>query len=135
MALPISKIYVIGQQIAHMCFKHSIKTTKNDRVMWISCQRCDWTLFFQWWKYHVMVNGVRCRAMLEDYWPELYRLDVNNKWFQQDDATCHTASQTIDLLKRNFRNRVISRNGTIVRLLPSCDLTPLDLFLWGYVKS
>ncbi|GFX57637.1 hypothetical protein TNCV_2676231 [Trichonephila clavipes] len=44
--------------------------------------------------------------------PEVNDHDVQELWFQQDGATCHTARATIDLLKDTF-----------------------DHFLWGYVKS
>lgn len=41
---------------------------------------------------HVTVNGERYRGMLENYfWPQLDDLDLDDMWFQQDDATCHTA--------------------------------------------
>ncbi|GFU18766.1 uncharacterized protein TNCV_1085151 [Trichonephila clavipes] len=56
-------------------------------------------------------------------------------WFQQDGTTCHTARATIDLLKDTFGNRLISRFGPVNWPPRSCDLTPLDYFLWGYVKS
>ncbi|GFT99411.1 uncharacterized protein TNCV_3238741 [Trichonephila clavipes] len=56
-------------------------------------------------------------------------------WFQQDGATCHTARATIDLLKDTFSDRLISRLGPVNWPPRSCDLTPLDYFLWGYVKS
>ncbi|GFW70764.1 uncharacterized protein TNCV_2923191 [Trichonephila clavipes] len=56
-------------------------------------------------------------------------------WFQQYGATCHTARATIDLLKDTFGDRLISRFGPVNRPPRSCDLTPLDYFLWGYVKS
>ncbi|GFX09338.1 putative LOC100569746 [Trichonephila clavipes] len=56
-------------------------------------------------------------------------------WFQQDGATCHTARATIDLLKDTFGDHLISRFGPVNWPLRSCDLTPLDYFLWGYVKS
>ncbi|GFV67904.1 putative transposable element [Trichonephila clavipes] len=56
-------------------------------------------------------------------------------WFQQDGATCHTARATIDLLKDMFGDRLISRFGPVNWPPRSCDLTPLDYFLWGYVKS
>ncbi|GFW14176.1 transposable element Tc3 transposase [Trichonephila clavipes] len=59
----------------------------------------------------------------------------NELWFQQDGATCHTARATIDLLKDTFGDRLISRFGPVNWLPRSCDLTPLDYFLWGYVKS
>ncbi|GFS56829.1 transposable element Tc3 transposase [Trichonephila clavipes] len=56
-------------------------------------------------------------------------------WFQQDGATCHTARATIDLLKDTFGVRLISRFRPVNWPPRSCDLTPLDYFLWGYVKS
>ncbi|GFX11410.1 uncharacterized protein TNCV_2804711 [Trichonephila clavipes] len=66
--------------------------------------------------HNVTVNGDRYRAMITNFFiPELKNHDVQELWFQQDGATCHTARATIGLL--------------------SCDLTLLDYFLWGYVKS
>ncbi|GFW28905.1 uncharacterized protein TNCV_202281 [Trichonephila clavipes] len=52
--------------------------------------------------------------------PELNNHDVQEMWFQQDGATC--------LLKD-------TRFGPVNWPPRSCDLTPLDYFLWGYVKS
>ncbi|GFV76309.1 putative DD41D transposase [Trichonephila clavipes] len=51
------------------------------------------------------------------------------------NGTCHTARATIDLLKDTFGERLISRFGRVNWPPRSCDLTPLDYFLWGYVKS
>ncbi|GFS84803.1 uncharacterized protein TNCV_2956981 [Trichonephila clavipes] len=67
--------------------------------------------------------------------PELNNHDVQELWFQQDGATCHTARATIHLLKDTFGDRLISRFGSVNWPPRSCDLTPLDYFLWGYVKS
>ncbi|GFX52068.1 uncharacterized protein TNCV_4653971 [Trichonephila clavipes] len=67
--------------------------------------------------------------------PELNNHDVQELWFQQDGATCHTARATIDLLKDTLGDRLILRFGPVNRPPRSCDLTPLDYFLWGYVKS
>ncbi|GFV37134.1 putative LOC100569746 [Trichonephila clavipes] len=67
--------------------------------------------------------------------PELNNHDVQELWFQQDGATCHTARATIDLLKDTFGDRLISHFGPVNWPPRSCDLTPLDYFLWGYVKS
>ncbi|GFT42535.1 putative LOC100569746 [Trichonephila clavipes] len=63
------------------------------------------------------------------------RLVTAELWFQQDGATCHTARATIDLLKDTFGDRLISRVGPVNWPPRSCDLTQLDYFLWGYVKS
>ncbi|GFX27791.1 putative transposable element [Trichonephila clavipes] len=46
-----------------------------------------------------------------------------------------SARATIDLLKDTFGDRLISRFGPVNWPPRSCDLTPLDYFLWGYVKS
>ncbi|GFX11869.1 transposase [Trichonephila clavipes] len=86
--------------------------------------------------HNVTVNGDRYRAMITNFFiPELNNHDVQELWFQQDGATCHTARATIDLLKDTFGGRLISRFGPVNWPPRSCDLTPLDYFLWGYVKS
>ncbi|GFT87749.1 putative DENN domain-containing protein 10 B [Trichonephila clavipes] len=86
--------------------------------------------------HNVTVNGDRYRAMITNFFiPELNSHDVQELWFQQDGATCHTARATIDLLKDTFGDRLISRFGPVNWPPRSCDLTPLDYFLWGYVKS
>ncbi|GFU97576.1 DUF4817 domain-containing protein [Trichonephila clavipes] len=66
--------------------------------------------------------------------PELNNHDVQELWFPQDGATCHTARATIDLLKDTFGDRLISRFGPANWPPRSCDLTPPDYFVWGYVK-
>ncbi|GFU55410.1 transposase [Trichonephila clavipes] len=86
--------------------------------------------------HNVTVNGDRYRAMITNVFiPELNNPDVQELGFQQDGATCHTARATIDLLKDTFGDRLISRFGPVNCPPRSCDLTPLDYFLWGYVKS
>ena len=62
-------------------------------------------------------------------------MDVDDTWFQQDGATCHTANETMALLRDKFNGRVISRGGDVNCPPRSCDLTPLDLLLWGYLKE
>lgn len=84
----------------------------------------------------VTVNGERYRTMIREYLvTQLDDIDVEDVYFQQDGATSHTARETINLLAETFGERIISRNGPINWPPRSCDLTPLDYFLWGYVKS
>ncbi|GFW60117.1 uncharacterized protein TNCV_1389301 [Trichonephila clavipes] len=85
---------------------------------------------------NVTANDDRYRAMITNFFiPELNNHDVQELWLQQDGATCHTARVTTDLLKDTFGDRLISRFGPVNWPPRSCDLTPLDYFLWGYVKS
>ncbi|GFV62438.1 transposable element Tc3 transposase [Trichonephila clavipes] len=86
--------------------------------------------------HNVTVNGDRYRAMITNFFiPELNNHDVKELRFQKDGATCHTARATIDLLKDTLGDRLILRFGPVNWPPRSCDLTPLDYFLWGYVKS
>ncbi|GFW96317.1 uncharacterized protein TNCV_1918431 [Trichonephila clavipes] len=82
--------------------------------------------------HNVTVNGDRYRAMITNFFiPELNNHDVQELWFQQDGATCHTARATMDLLKDTFGDRLISRFGPVNWPPRSCDLTPIDYFLWA----
>ncbi|GFS52648.1 transposable element Tc3 transposase [Trichonephila clavipes] len=82
--------------------------------------------------HNVIVNGDRYRAMITNFFiPVLNNHDVQELWFQQDGATYHTARATIDLLKDTFGDRLISRFGPVNWPPRSCDLTPLDYFLWA----
>lgn len=84
----------------------------------------------------VTVNGGRYRAMLCEYlFTTIEDEDLGDIWIQQDGATCHTANVTIDLLRTVFGNRIISRNSDVVWPSRSCDLTPLDYYLWRAVKD
>ncbi|GFV13874.1 transposable element Tcb2 transposase [Trichonephila clavipes] len=86
------------------------------------------------------VNQRNCRIWSEAN-PQVYvetplhPEKLTELWFQQDGATCHTTRATIDLLKHTLGDRLISRFGPVNWPPRSCDLTPLDYFLWGYVKS
>ena len=61
--------------------------------------------------------------------------DIGNIWFQQDGATCHTAETTLGVLRPVFEDRIISRRADVVWPPWSCDLTPLDYYLWGAFKD
>ena len=60
---------------------------------------------------------------------------MNDVWFQQDGATSHTNRETIALLRSKFDDRTISRNSEVNWPPRSYDLTLLDYFVWGYLKS
>ncbi|CAK9806600.1 hypothetical protein ANTPLA_LOCUS4952 [Anthophora plagiata] len=84
----------------------------------------------------ITVTDERYRSMITNFlWPKLKDMDLNNMWFQQDGTTCHTAHATMDLLHDIFNGMIISCFGDVNWPPRSCDLMPLDFFLWGYVKS
>ena len=61
--------------------------------------------------------------------------NFNEIWFQQDGASPHYARDVRVLLDVEFPRHWIGRRGEIEWPARSPDLTPLDYFLWGFLKS
>ena len=56
----------------------------------------------------VTVNGDRYRSILNEFlFTKTEEEYINNIWFQQDGATCHTAEATLDVLRPIFKDRFI----------------------------
>lgn len=84
----------------------------------------------------VTVNGQRYNDLLRDFFiPKYDEIGDDDLYFQQDGAPPHISNDNMTLLRDKFGDSLISRNGPIAWPPRSCDLTPLDFFLWGYVKS
>lgn len=56
-------------------------------------------------------------------------------WYQQDGAPAHYARRVREILDEKFPGRWIGRGGPVPWPPRSPDLTPLDFFLWGYIKN
>lgn len=56
-------------------------------------------------------------------------------WFQQDGAPAHYSVIVRHFLDDIFQDRWIGRRGPVEWAPRSPDLTPMDFFFWGYVKS
>lgn len=85
------------------------------------------------------VTGRNYLELLRDQLPVLIE-DVTlqarqRMWFQQDGAPPHFALVVRDHLNRSFPNRWIGRGGYILWPPRSPDLTPLDYYLWGFLKD
>jgi len=83
-----------------------------------------------------------CNTLNNYFLPHAHELGwINDFWFQQDGATCHRTQAVFDILNAQFGHRVISldypkkRKKGIAWPANSPDLSPLDFFLWGYVKE
>ena len=76
--------------------------------------------------------------MLQDYLvPQLtqHHIPMHTVWFQQDGARPHTAASTLAFLRNAFPGKVLSKGGTVEWPPRSPDLSPLDFFLWGHIKT
>ena len=65
----------------------------------------------------------------------MQELVVHDMWFQEDGATRHTERRIMDLLKGKFGKHFISCSEPLNFPPRSCDLTPLDYFLWVYGEA
>ena len=54
--------------------------------------------------------------------------------FQQDGASAHYSNIVGNYLNENFDGKWMGRRAAIEWPARSPDLTPLDFFLWGYLK-
>ncbi|GFU42423.1 uncharacterized protein TNCV_4555571 [Trichonephila clavipes] len=130
----VNKTAAFGVKLIHKCMSKHRYIQKN--LLFGALYGLVESFFKNDEGHNVTVNGDRYRAMITNFFiPELNNHDVQELRFQQYGATCQTARATIDLLKDTFGDRLISRFGPVNWPPRSCDLTPLDYFLWGYVKS
>lgn len=64
-----------------------------------------------------------------------HRLPNDDIYFQQDGAPAHYGQNVRGYLDQIFPQRWIGRRGHIEWPARSPDLSPLDFFLWGHLKS
>ena len=94
----------------------------------VSRRRIFGSIFFNY-----TINGERYRTnILEPFINQLDDQELRHGFFQQDSATAHTARHTIQYLEQYFPERLISKGLWPSR---SPDLTPLDFYLFPYLKN
>lgn len=86
------------------------------------------------------VSGTFYRDILSEFfWPDMVEQLGNRRarfaWFMQDGAPAHTAKESRQLVQTMFSNRCVGRYFNIEWPPRSPDLSPLDFFLWGFVKN
>ena len=78
---------------------------------------------------HFLQNILPC--LLEDV-PLATRRAI---WFMHDGAPPHNYHIAHDHLNRTFHGRLIANRGPIAWPPRSPDLSPIDFFLWGHLKT
>lgn len=80
--------------------------------------------------FYDTITAARYRGILNEFFNQLHDDELENGWFQQDNAPAHTARDTHHYLTEFYDDRLFN-------LWPprSPDLTPLDFYLFGYLKN
>ena len=94
----------------------------------ILVQMHNWAIFLRKWARRGRYRANFCSKKFGEE-------DIGIIWFQQDGANCHTPEATLDVLHLVFEDRIISRIADVVWPPQSCDLTPLDYYLWGAARE
>lgn len=85
------------------------------------------------------LTGVRYLEFLQNSLPELMEdvplAERPRIWFQQDGAPPHNSRIVTNYLNNTFEERWMGTTGPVRWPARSPDLTPLDFFLWGYLKQ
>lgn len=72
---------------------------------------------------------------LENLVDDLPLAESGRMFFQQDGAPPHNSRSTRSTLNRQFGDQWMGTHGPISWPARSPDLTPLDFYFWGYLKT
>src|SRR5215469_428712 len=86
--------------------------------------------------YEEALNGENYLQILQTEIGEAVdNLATEEIWYQHDGAPAHYLAKVRQFLDASFPDHWIGRRGTIEWPARSPDLSPLDFFLWGYLKA
>lgn len=85
------------------------------------------------------LNGERYQTFLttelHDLLDDLPLALIRDMWYQHDGCPAHYFRGVRDWLNENFPDRWIGRGGPLPWPARCPDLTPMDYYLWGHMKS
>lgn len=122
-----------GSEPPHLQLQHVRASPKVNVFCALSKTKVYGPFFFQ----EKTVNGIVYLDMLEQFL--IPQIDADDQeghiQFQQDGAPPHYLTDVRDCLNMRFPGRWIGRGGPTTWPPRSPDLTPLDFFLWGFLKD
>ena len=126
-----------GTEKPHVVVERSQNSPKVNVWVGMTSRFVIGPYFFEENGVAVNINAERYSSMLSEFLiPKLKQMRKLSKTvFQQDGASSHVSTCAKEILTANFGARVISRH--FVDQWPACspDLSPLDFWLWSYLKD
>lgn len=75
------------------------------------------------------------RSFVQDWLDTIPLVPLMNMWFQQDGASSHFVVAVRKWLDETFPGKWIGRGGPVAWPPRSPDITPMDFYFWGFIKS
>lgn len=127
------KCRIWAQNNPHITMESAMKSAKVNVWCAMSNKEIIDPYFFE----DETVNQYNYLDMLKHYfYPIIQRKRLTNKIIsQQDGSPPHFSKEVRAWLNEKFDDRWIGRGGPISWAPRSPDLTPLDFYLWGYIKT
>ena len=86
-------------------------------------------------KYLDMLQTFVLPSIIRGYQADHGNNGIHQLWWFQDGAPAHRLRAVRDFLINTFGHRLVALGTGVEWPARSPDLTPLDFFLWGYLKS
>jgi len=117
--------------------KETLEYERNSQKINVWCAMSSDCIIGPYFFDEETVTSKNYLKMLKEYFhPILFRKRiVNSVIFQQDGAPPYFGVDVRAWFNEKFPGRWIGRRGPIEWTARTPDLTPLDFFLWGYVKQ
>ena len=114
----------------------SIERHTKKKVLWVGLIKDNiiGPFFFD----SSVTGDVYVNLLKRSVWPALRALmgdEIDLVYFQQDGASAHYSKVARRWLDHTFKERWIGRAGPIPWPARSPDLSPLDFWLWGYLRD
>jgi hypothetical protein len=124
------KCRIWGSENPHVHMEHVRDSPKVNVLCGIMSDRIVGPFFF----HESTITSAVYLDVLENFvFPQI--AEVDGLIFQQDGAPPHFGAIVRTALDERFPGRWIGRGGPINWPPQSPDLTPMDLFFWGYIKG
>uniref|UniRef100_A0A0N5C1S0 DDE_3 domain-containing protein n=1 Tax=Strongyloides papillosus TaxID=174720 RepID=A0A0N5C1S0_STREA len=118
--------------------RHTFRMWSNENPKWVEKQalhspRNHRSLLFE----GNLTRDFYISLLQTQFWPEISNNGISERIvFMQDGSPPHYTKKVREWLDSNFQGRWIGRGSRSLVWPPrSPDLTPMDYFFWGYVKS
>lgn len=125
----------------HPSFNYDVNCSREKLTVWVGL--CgNGTLLGPFFFERNVTGRAYLNMIEENIIPSLLRAygllneeEIRNIWWAQDGAPAHRTRNVRACLTRLFRQNVIGIGHAVEWPPRSPDLTPLDFFCWGYLKS